>query len=78
MGISFLFKFRLVFAAAVMIFLTVSAFAQIAQQVIFTFVNGASPVSNLTLFIFFPEQIQPVNLSARNSNSECGDQPSRV
>lgn len=64
MKLGFLFKQGLALGVVVIISLTAVAFAQTSQQVIFTFVNGASPVSNLTLFIFFPEQIQPVNLSA--------------
>src|SRR3989338_59687 len=66
MKLSFLFKHRLalVMAVAIILFLAATAFAQTVQKVIFTFNNGASPVSNLTLFVFFPEQIQPANLSS--------------
>lgn len=37
--------------------------AQSAQEVVITFVNGASPVNNVTLFVFFPDRVVPVNLS---------------
>src|SRR3989344_4061749 len=64
MGIGFSFRYGMIIAAVAIISLTALVFAQIAQQVIFTFVNGASPVSDITLFVFFPERIQPVNLSS--------------
>ena len=64
MSIGFSFRYGMIIAAVAIISLTALVFAQIAQQVIFTFVNGASPVSDITLFVFFPERIQPVNLSS--------------
>jgi len=46
-----------------MIFLANIALAQVSQQVIFSFVNSASPLNNVTLFIYFPASIRPVNLA---------------
>lgn len=53
-----------IFFLIALLVLAAAVFAQSTQEIIFTFVNGASPVNNITLFVFFPERVIPINLSS--------------